>query len=89
MFKASLSRSTLYLLTFSKCFEFPGNLPPLSLLILRTRAEFDRCGQPVLSTFAGTQITPGELRRRYQMNFSRESKSVYLLCDFVQDSLRT
>ena len=27
-----------------KCFEFPGNLPPLDRLILRMRAAFDRCG---------------------------------------------
>ena len=27
-----------------KCFDFPGNLPSLNLLILRTRAVFDRCG---------------------------------------------
>ena len=25
------------------CFEFPGNLPQLSLLSLRTRAAFDHC----------------------------------------------
>ena len=24
--------------------EFPGNLPPLNLLILRTRAAFESCG---------------------------------------------
>ena len=27
-----------------KCFEFPGNLPPLNLFILRTRTAVDRCG---------------------------------------------
>ena len=27
-----------------KCFEFPGNLSPLNLLILCTLAAFDRCG---------------------------------------------
>ena len=32
----------------NKCFEFPGNLPPLNLFNLRTRAAFDRCGGPGL-----------------------------------------
>ena len=29
---------------FKKRFQFPGYLAPLNLLILRTHAEFDRCG---------------------------------------------
>ena len=33
-------------------FEFPGNLPAASLVILRTRAAFDRCGG-VLTSLVG------------------------------------
>ena len=39
-FKASLSWNCV----LKKCFEFPGNLPPLNRLTLCTCAAFDRCG---------------------------------------------
>ena len=45
-FKASLSRNCFIFVVLNKCFEFPGNLPPLNLFNLRTRAAFDRCGRP-------------------------------------------
>ena len=31
---------------WNKRFEFPGNLPPLNMLILHTRAAFNCCGAP-------------------------------------------
>ena len=44
---------------FKKCFGFPGNLPPLNLFILRTRAAFDRCGGARLSEGGGKRRDPG------------------------------
>ena len=35
----------LYFDFLKQFFEFPGNMPAVNLVILRTRAAFDRCDQ--------------------------------------------
>ena len=56
----------------NQCFELLGNFPPLNLLILRTRAAFDRCGALVsYPTMSATFVGTVELSSALQCCFQR------------------